>query len=278
MTWFRVDDGFYDHPKVEALGLATVGLWTVAGSWCAKHLTDGRISVSVIRRLGGTVRQAKSLVSAGLWTELDANSYQFKDWNDYQPRRNDVLAEREAAKARMAEVRARRRGVQAERSAESSTARSSTPRSATHTRPDPTRPDQTSPGGDVTTALDPTSRVGAAFEQVWQVWPRAKIGDPKAPSSQAFLRMVNQNNGDVAQCVRLVSEWARAFESANQDPNFCPSFARWVDGKRWNDPFPQPVQRAGQGPGMRRQEHNLSMVEKYEQIEAEQQGRKELGS
>lgn len=33
MTWFKVDDGFYDHPKVDQLPNAAVGLWVKCGAW-----------------------------------------------------------------------------------------------------------------------------------------------------------------------------------------------------------------------------------------------------
>ncbi|STD70923.1 Uncharacterised protein [Corynebacterium ulcerans] len=33
MTWFKVDDGFYDHPKFLDVPNAAVGLWVKAGAW-----------------------------------------------------------------------------------------------------------------------------------------------------------------------------------------------------------------------------------------------------
>ena len=72
MTWFKVDDGFYDHPKVIDLPLAAVGLWALAGAYCARHLTDGVITDRQIRAIGGTRKQAAALVAAGLWSADDA--------------------------------------------------------------------------------------------------------------------------------------------------------------------------------------------------------------
>lgn len=46
MTWFKLDDGFYDHPKVADLPNAAVGLWVKAAVWCSKHLTDGVVPAS----------------------------------------------------------------------------------------------------------------------------------------------------------------------------------------------------------------------------------------
>lgn len=112
MPWFKVDDGFHGHPKVVEVGLEAVGLWTLAGSWCAKYLTDGFVPDKTVTRLGGTHDQAKELVVADLWSG-ETGGYQFKDWEDYQPLKADVEAERAAAQERMRKVRASRKGVRA---------------------------------------------------------------------------------------------------------------------------------------------------------------------
>ena len=115
--WFKVDDGFHGHPKVVDLTLDAIGLWTVAGSWCAKYLTDGHIPARTLARLGGERAQANELVDAGLW-ETAEGGWQFKDWADYQPLKEAVEAERRAAQERMAKVRAAKKGVNTTRSPE----------------------------------------------------------------------------------------------------------------------------------------------------------------
>lgn len=89
MTWFKVDDKFADHPKVEGLSMAARGLWVTAGAWCASHLTDGHITKKRIRALGGTPAQITNLVANGLWFSCSQheNCYAFHDWNEYQPTR-----------------------------------------------------------------------------------------------------------------------------------------------------------------------------------------------
>jgi hypothetical protein len=111
MPWFKVDDGFHGHPKVMDLSLPSVGLWTLAGSWCAKYLTDGYVPSKTLPRLGGTVGQAEELHGAGLWEPAEGG-WQFKDWADYQPSKAEVEAERLAARERMKKVRAAKKGVQ----------------------------------------------------------------------------------------------------------------------------------------------------------------------
>lgn len=90
MPWFNVDDGFADHPKTIRVGNAAVGLWTRAGSWCAKQLTDGFVPRE-IASLYGTPAQAGRLVSSGLWMEVDGG-YQFHQWGEEgrNPTRKEV--------------------------------------------------------------------------------------------------------------------------------------------------------------------------------------------
>lgn len=99
MPWFKVDDGFYDHPKIENLPMAARGLWLTCGVWCAKHLTDGVISAKRVRALGGTPAQIKALIKNGLWSECKGDSgakcYAFHDWFDMQPSREQVYEKRE---------------------------------------------------------------------------------------------------------------------------------------------------------------------------------------
>ena len=109
MTWFKVDDALAMHPKAFAAGNAALGLWVRAGSWSAQQLTDGFIPREVIPALGGDWDTAVALIRAKLWHEADGG-YQFHDWADYQPTREQVLAERAAAAERKRKSRARSQG------------------------------------------------------------------------------------------------------------------------------------------------------------------------
>lgn len=106
MTWFKIDDTFAYHRKTMAAGNAALGLWVRAGAYCAQQLTDGFVSREVIGTLG-TAAQARRLVTAGLWRETD-EGYQFHDWADFQPSREDVTEQRQLSKERQARWRMRR--------------------------------------------------------------------------------------------------------------------------------------------------------------------------
>lgn len=107
--WFKIDDGFHDHPKVLSLSMAARGLWASAGSYAGRHLTDGKITSREVRLLGGTKTQIAALVDAGLWDDLGGGQYQFHDWEAYQPTRETVERERANSRARLQRWRAKNR-------------------------------------------------------------------------------------------------------------------------------------------------------------------------
>lgn len=114
MSWFRVDDSFTDHPKVRSIPRAdrkaAVGLWTLAGSYAARQLTDGFIFTDDVIDLGCAPKDAAALVKSGLWharghdcgrcAPVPQGQYLFHDWLMYQRSRAWVLAEREKAAER----------------------------------------------------------------------------------------------------------------------------------------------------------------------------------
>lgn len=107
MTWFKVDDRLWGHPKWLASPAGARALWVTAGSWAAANLTDGRIPRHVLGSLGGRVRDADGLVSAGLWVVESGQheGWRFADWTDYQPTREQVEADRAAAAERQQRAR-----------------------------------------------------------------------------------------------------------------------------------------------------------------------------
>lgn len=105
MTWFKVDDGFADHPKVIALQASkhwkgALALWTLAGSWSSRHLTDGHVPSAVVTRLGCAPHDALALVEAGLWDQVDGG-YRFHGWEERNPSREAVEADRAATRERV---------------------------------------------------------------------------------------------------------------------------------------------------------------------------------
>ena len=98
MTWTKIDDQFYDHPKVVAAGPLGIALFVCGLSYCSRHLTDGFISVAQVRRLIDTADPevvAGTLVAVGLWERRDGG-YQVHDYLEYNPSRAKVEAIRQA--------------------------------------------------------------------------------------------------------------------------------------------------------------------------------------
>lgn len=118
MPWFKVDDKLHEHRKGRIAGKSAMGVWVLAGSYCADNLTNGFVAKRVLARWGAP-RDAKALVEAGLWIEgIDPDDgdpgWWFHDWEKFQPMKDKVLSDREAAKERMRQIRSgERSGEQA---------------------------------------------------------------------------------------------------------------------------------------------------------------------
>ena len=133
MTWFRMDDGFAAHPKVERLRRATRGddlafsaavtTWTMMGTDCAARRTDGEFSTDRATRvvlLSPAVVAAalEALVGVGLLERAGDEEWRFHDWSDYQPTREELEGERKANADRQKEWRRRQREARAAKEAE----------------------------------------------------------------------------------------------------------------------------------------------------------------
>ena len=130
MAWFKVDDGWWSHPKILQLSDSAQALWMRAGSWSMKHLTDGDVPAFALPLLGAKPKPVAELVAVGLWLEVPTG-YQFHDWAKYQPSRESVERERESAAERKRVSRVKSQGESRRDSGRPSAL------------PDPTRPDPT---------------------------------------------------------------------------------------------------------------------------------------
>ncbi|MEX1078903.1 MAG: hypothetical protein WED09_07330 [Homoserinimonas sp.] len=117
MVWFIVDDGLSTSPKVLSIPrsqrLAAMGLWAVAGSWCGKHLTDGKVPGFMLEEWGADVSLGTCLVDARLWVKT-TDGYRFHDWAAYQQVREDVETKRERERERKKAYREKRAGQKGE--------------------------------------------------------------------------------------------------------------------------------------------------------------------
>lgn len=109
MTWVKLDDGFWSHPKVDGTSLAAVGVFARSLSYCGAHLTDGSITPeAAIYMAAGKKALLAELVDRGLWEQLDGG-YRIPDFLDFNPSREQVEAERQKSAERQAKFQRRSR-------------------------------------------------------------------------------------------------------------------------------------------------------------------------
>jgi hypothetical protein len=136
MTWVKIDDGYYEHPKLALAGPLAELLWIRGLAYCNRNLTDGFIPYAVARTLvswrflspfdeqpdgarkifdvaiasgmGGEDVDCDLLfpylVNAGLWEQVPGG-FAIHDYLDHQPSKADVERERASARDRMKRVR-----------------------------------------------------------------------------------------------------------------------------------------------------------------------------
>lgn len=110
MTWVRLADDFYDHPKLLAAGPTAGWLWVCGLAYCNRYLTDGFLPSAAVTRLADIEnphRLAARLVDIGLWESVDGG-YRVHDYRDYQPTAETVRTDRAKVSARVAAWRERR--------------------------------------------------------------------------------------------------------------------------------------------------------------------------
>lgn len=188
MAWFKIDDGFHASRKLLKIPkrhrFSAVGLWTVAGSWCADQLTDGNVPDYMITEWGAPPAAPAALVDAGLWERTD-DGYLFYNWHEYQPSKQDVDAERAASRQRMKDLRAKRKQGKPLEQAEAGPlfGRTVPNRSENVRNPDPTRPDPTPNKEEADASSTPRKRA-ARISEDFHVTPEMKAwAAVKAPQA-----------------------------------------------------------------------------------------------
>jgi hypothetical protein len=139
MTWARFDDGFPGHRKVRRLTDGAYRLHTTAICHCAHDLTDGRVTPEDVEDMP-SIRQAEKriteLIFRDLWSVIPGG-WMIHDYLDYNPSREQVMAERESARERKETWKAKRK---AERNAVPNTVPNGVGNTAPYPYPSRTRP------------------------------------------------------------------------------------------------------------------------------------------
>jgi hypothetical protein len=107
MSWLKVDDKLHDHRKImrllrsgaDRLDPGPLGLWLLAATWSADNRTDGFVPDYLLDRWDSNATEhAGRLIEAGLWRLVDVDGetgFEFHDWADYQPLKQQLEADAE---------------------------------------------------------------------------------------------------------------------------------------------------------------------------------------
>lgn len=126
--WIKIDDQFPDHPKIRSVGALGLALQMAAICYCGRYLTDGFLSYSAADALirsvfapftkeDGSIWQAaitsghagedadecdwkRLMVESGLWENSRKGGYYIHDYLKYNPKKSEVLAQRDADRKR----------------------------------------------------------------------------------------------------------------------------------------------------------------------------------
>lgn len=90
MTWAKLDDGFWMHPKVVHAGNEAAGIFARCLSYCGAYLTDGLIPESVALSIAGDKQTLQQVLNAGLLEQLESGGLYVRDYADYNPLRAEV--------------------------------------------------------------------------------------------------------------------------------------------------------------------------------------------
>jgi hypothetical protein len=95
MAWVKLDDAFYDHPRLLDRSLADLGLWAVGIAYSNRHMQDGFVPAAFVKRMGG---KPAGLVSCGAWEPCDGG-WRIRDYLQHQRSAEEIreLREKRAA-------------------------------------------------------------------------------------------------------------------------------------------------------------------------------------
>lgn len=227
MSWFKVDDGFWSHPKVLGLSAEAIALWVRAGSYSGKHLTDGYIGREVLLLLRSDETYAIELVDAGLWTKA-VNGFHFHDWADYQDTREMVEKRRESWRTRQNRHRNNSPILLNEEPVHSIPFHSKGTRDTTRDTQRESRRDR--------------------FDEFWDAYPR-KAG--KGAAKTAFEKACSKVDADI-----LIAAAEAYKRDPNRDQAFTAHASTWLNQERWDDE-PLPSRSASQAPDLSARERRL---------------------
>jgi hypothetical protein len=205
MTWVKIADEFYRNPKMRAAGKNGRALYLAGLCYCASGLTDGHVAAIALPVLAAEAEvpgkaTAAKLVDIGAWVPVN-DGWCIPDYLDYNPTREQVQAERDAAKER--QRRARDKASESRRMSRRDIGRTSPESHAvsapvSHGPPVPSRP---VPSVDVDPSVVSSLAKGTAGRDD-RVTTAIRIGAQRDLDRQlAAGRVIRNNAAYLAQCI-----------------------------------------------------------------------------
>lgn len=91
MSWARLDDNFWMHPKILIAGNSAAGVFARMLSYCGCYLTDGLIPEPIADQIIGKDRKAlEALEKQGMVARMDSGSIYIKDYLEHNPSKAEV--------------------------------------------------------------------------------------------------------------------------------------------------------------------------------------------
>jgi|SRR5262245_12062857 len=238
MAWVRLDDGFYDNPKILTAGLAAIGLYVKALAYAARKLTDGFIPESVVCMLGDGEEDlwtdyVLGLVNLGLWHKVE-RGYQIHDYLSFNPSRAQVEARRKLWKeaGKRGGKLSRIRHVKAYPQGYPQGSRSKTLKGSGNGKGNGILP-----SGSLFPSPDPETEDPAknGFLRFWDAYPR-RVG--KQDAREAWRKL----KPPPLDAILTALAWQRKQPRWQEDAGrFIPYPATYLNHRRWEDEPPQLV-------------------------------------
>jgi hypothetical protein len=90
MAWVKLDDQWYDNPKLLDMPLESIGVWVIGLTYASRHLTDGFVPYKALKRIiDAPEDHTEALEARGLWQVVE-HGWQIHDYLDYQPSAAEV--------------------------------------------------------------------------------------------------------------------------------------------------------------------------------------------
>lgn len=260
MTWVKVDDGYFRHPKIVRAGKDARDLDLAGMCYASANLTDGFIPNEALPHLAAEagVRQPARLVAKLLevvrW-ELGDGGHWVHDYLDYNPSREETLAARRANAERVASWRAGKKGGNAPSNDVSNAVTNGVGNASPHA-PSPSRTPKASsplehpaerqtseaehtPPGERALALRDTSE--ADFEAWWKAYPRRE-GKHAAKLSYEKRRKAGRS---AESLLRAATHYAERFEREGGELRYVKhpaTFLNQLCDEEWEHGPPVPIE------------------------------------